>query len=79
MEPDGPWWIGFDCGHAQHDIIPSLVKLQAQLPAELANLLFARCEYRTIDYVRRETNELAAQAELAAKGAVFGRKVEGKQ
>lgn len=71
------WWVGFDCGRGGSDVIPGLIVLP--LPSDLVRRLFKGCEYRTIDYVRNETNELAAQAELAAKGAVFGREVEGEQ
>ena len=61
VEASSQWWIGFDCCHGG-DLVPRLWELMGR--AGLAGF-----QYRDLDYVRRETNELAAQAEVAARGA----------
>lgn len=64
LGPEGSqWWIGFDCGHAW-DIQPGLLAL-------CPDHTWPGCEYRDLAYVRRETNELAAQTEAAAGGSMF--------
>jgi hypothetical protein len=49
------WWLGFDCAHAG-DNTPSTSERLRQYG-----------EYRTIEYVRREVEELAQQAREACK------------
>lgn len=49
-EPDDVWWFGFDCAHA-FDIIPGMQFGTAG----------PRYEYRTLEYVTKEVNQLAEQ------------------
>ena len=59
--PQEVWWFGFDCGHAR-DLAPAIepIFLRAghadDTPPEL------RREYRTLEYVREQVNEMARQA-----------------
>jgi hypothetical protein len=50
-EPDDVWWFGFDCAHAW-DVLPGTLRYGGRLPDSV---------YRTMDYVRRETERLAEQ------------------
>jgi hypothetical protein len=50
-EPDGVWWLGFDCAHGG-DLAPAF---EAALRDVLGD------EYRDLDYVRAECARLAAQ------------------
>lgn len=67
-EPDDVWWLGFDCGHAG-DFIPgiaaSLREIGFKEPydhvAAVGASSFFVDAYRTLDYVRTETNRLAEQ------------------
>lgn len=52
-EPDGRWWLGFDCSHAG-DITPEISKL-------MGYDLDPYSRYRDIEYVRGVTEELARQ------------------
>lgn len=54
-ETDEIWWLGFDCAHA-FDLVPGLV---VRLPGILRESLGG--EYRTIEYVEGEVNQLAEQ------------------
>jgi hypothetical protein len=74
--PDDVWWFGFDCAHAG-DVSPSYVNQRVgqgypwpEAPydhaAAVAADRFDVERYRTLDYVRAETNRLAEQ--LAALG-----------
>lgn len=49
------WWLGFDCAH-YGDMVP---RIHARYPSNLE-------EYRTIEWVRAETERLARQLEVAA-------------
>jgi hypothetical protein len=44
------WWFGFDCAHSQ-DVMPNY-------PSEID---FPGCTYKDIEYVKKETQELAEQ------------------
>lgn len=55
------WWFGFDCGHC-NDICPEIYEHSPGLVAIMQRL---GCEYRTIEYARRNTLLLAAQAAVA--------------
>lgn len=61
-EPDNVWWLGFDCAHAG-DLSPRFRMLDESRPetAIFARLAFSGDVYRTVDYVARETEKLAAQ------------------
>lgn len=63
LEPSSQWWIGFDCCHGG-DLVPALMGM---LPPSVLRGV----EYRDLAYVRKETSELAAQAEIAARGGVW--------
>jgi len=49
--PEGHWWVGFDCAHAG-DITPATTSVCADRSA-------IDEEYRSMEYVRRETKHLA--------------------
>lgn len=55
-EPDDVWWLGFDCAHYL-DLSPAMFTFSSSYPGET---------YRTISYVRSETESLAAQAQAVA-------------
>lgn len=64
-EPDKPtdvWWFGFDCGHS-HDFKPGMLAVDpAPFDWGLERLPEAvRPRYRSLDYVQRECELLAAQ------------------
>lgn len=71
-EPDNVWWFGFDCAHSG-DYSPTYgnrYRRHGEGPYDHAAAVAANSwqvdQYRTIDYVRAETNRLAEQlAELA--------------
>lgn len=71
-ETDDLWWLGFDCAHA-FDLAPGHVALMASIYSEMpAPIREARQamsllghlqdEYRTLEYVEKETADLAWQA-----------------
>jgi hypothetical protein len=71
-EPDEVWWLGFDCGHGG-DYTPTDVEVYGHIRGErydhakaLATNAFFVEVYRTIEYVKAETEQLAEQ--LAALG-----------
>lgn len=53
-EPDDVWWVGFDACHA-FDAWPAL-------------LMSGPVEYRSIDYMREQTESLASQLAAVARG-----------
>jgi hypothetical protein len=53
-EPDGCWWIGFDCAHAG-DLTPGVGRLTGRESA------FEGDQYRDINYVVAECESLASQ------------------
>lgn len=57
-EPDDVWWLGFDCAHVG-DFLPVVAALVGRGP-RMGEL------YKTIHYVRAETERLAEQAKAAA-------------
>jgi hypothetical protein len=64
-EDDCVWWFGFDCAH-YHDLIPEMLRLRESKAYggifNNATEPYTRSEtYRTIEYVRNECRELAAQ------------------
>lgn len=60
-EADDVWWLGFDCGHS-YDLSPAY-------HASFKSFSFsAECVYRDMEYVLKETVELAKQAKAAANG-----------
>ncbi len=64
-EPDDVWWFGFDCGHG-FDIMPGmdarLREIGDRLPMSTFDPLhFPGATYKTLDYVKAETNRLAEQ------------------
>jgi hypothetical protein len=59
-EPDGVVWVGFDCAHAG-DLIFSFVR-----EVRMSGV------YRDVAYARRETEQLAEQAERASVSAGAG-------
>jgi hypothetical protein len=63
-EPDDVWWLGFDCNHSG-DVAPKYEGFDSRLgkPTGWGSLH----EYRTRDYARRQTEQLAEQ--LARPGA----------
>jgi hypothetical protein len=63
-EPDDVWWLGFDCAHAG-DACPSSMawNISRGRPA----LAFYDGHYKSVGYVRAETERLAVQARRAAQ------------
>ena len=55
--PENVWWFGFDCAHLG-DLSPNYAR---------DGFNDACDEYRTLDYVKRETASLAAQLEKSAR------------
>ena len=58
--PDDVWWLGFDMGHAW-DIWPGYVALTRGFALEG----FSGASYKTVEYVRKECESVAAQAKAA--------------
>jgi len=50
-EPDGNWWVGFDCAHLG-DIVPGMKD-------------FGESTYKNMEFVTKELHSLAAQADKA--------------
>lgn len=61
-EPDDVWWLGFDCGHAG-DVMPGMNALMRATgcTASLEFMGEPHAHYRTLEYVRAEVEDLAAQ------------------
>jgi hypothetical protein len=57
---DNDWVIGFDCAHAG-DYVPGLERVRTTSPAERGET------YRNFEWVKAETESLAAQCREAAK------------
>lgn len=58
-EPDDVWWFGFDCAHGD-DVTPGLLRRCGE------HFRLPDSEYCDVEYVKRETEELARQlAEVA--------------
>jgi len=51
QDPDGLWWVGFDCAHAC-DIVPGLQRL-TRIPG---------ATYKTLEFVQRQIVQLMEQA-----------------
>lgn len=56
-EPERVWWLGFDCAHAS-DYAPAF---EARELTRFGFNAFGKGIYRTLNYVRRECADLAAQ------------------
>lgn len=65
-ENDRVWWLGFDCGHYM-DLVPRLVRSMRSVGIDLQDRRERFGEtYKTVDYVRAATTDLAKQlAEVA--------------
>lgn len=63
-QPDHVWWLGWDCAHA-FDLVPYMETYRRKTYEGTGNPLWAEHDfseqYRTLDYVRRETTSLARQ------------------
>lgn len=59
-EPDNVWWLGFDCAHLG-DIVPGMLAFSDRVPSGFSPFE----SYKTLGYVRAETERLAAQAATA--------------
>jgi len=62
--PGDVWWLGFDCAHGGMDHIPGLAT--AMTEAGIKNRQ-SDGQYRTLDYVRAECTNLAAQVAYAGR------------
>jgi hypothetical protein len=75
-EPENLWWLGFDCGHLL-DLSPGII---ADLPKiGLAHHIphhLAEETYRTVEYVRAETERLAEQLAATSPDRVAQADVE---
>lgn len=70
-ESDDVWWLGFDACHAG-DLQPSTRKLLRDLGHEDPSPFVRRADvYRDVEYMRAETEALAAQAARAANAPSF--------
>ena len=58
-DPDGGWWVGFDCAHSGDFTPATAAYLGREFP-------MGHETYRTINYVKHEVEQLAAQAVAAA-------------
>lgn len=65
-ESDDVWWLGFDCAHSW-DVSPGLEANYVRLGLGFS---LSECPtvYRTVEYVRAQVEDLARQAEEAARG-----------
>lgn len=63
-ETDDVWWLGFDCAHSG-DLVAFDLYAEPLLPHEKSFYGLSPDTYRNVDYVRRETECLAAQARAA--------------
>lgn len=77
VEPDGNWWVGFDCGHYM-DAHPGLDALLRSIGHEPTDLGIDIPEaflpsYKPIEYVRQEVatlaDQLASTVRTARKGS----------
>lgn len=68
-ESDDVWWLGFDCGHAW-DKSPGMDATLRKVGVDPVALEASdfRMAYRTLEYVREETENLAEQLAAKAKG-----------
>lgn len=67
-EPDDVWWIGFDCLHLW-DIGPAMEARERALGfPEYRELMSTRRSYKTLEYVRSECTNLAAQVHAQQSG-----------
>lgn len=68
--PAKPWWLGFDCGHAE-DIQPTLEARERKAMGDDYMTSLASSfhpTYRTLGYVQGEVANLAASAKTAEQG-----------
>jgi hypothetical protein len=79
-ESDYPRWVGFDCAHCM-DFVPTMALLRSQLGyEETAMSMLGRFEvYRTIDYVKAETENLAQQIAALARPEAWTEKLQEVQ
>lgn len=65
--PEDVWWLGFDAAHAG-DLCPGLIALELSIPQlkKYGEQCFAEDVYRDVDYMRRETEQLAEQLRFLA-------------
>lgn len=68
-EPPHVFWFGFDTAHAG-DITPGMDAMLATLPGAPFSHLSNPGTYRTLDYVKRETEQLADQI-VGFKGRLY--------
>ena len=78
-EPDDVWWFGFDCGHSM-DIAPEREARDRKRYEQTGDPLWLPLRgpweevYRTVDYAREQTTELARQ--LHEQSLVEGARVD---
>lgn len=67
-EPDDVWWLGFDCAHvldhcpALHAMMRDVALSAGALPAFVTQVAKWPAKYRTLEFVRRQVEELGDQA-----------------
>lgn len=54
QDPDGFWWVGFDCAHCG-DLLPIMTEKLQRFP------MLAEGVYRNLEYVQNQCNWLAEQ------------------
>lgn len=62
-EPEDVWWLGFDCNHSGDLSACDLIELRGQTSRPEG---YWTAHYRTVEYVRRQTELLAEQCKEAA-------------
>lgn len=68
-EPDGVWWLGFDCAHA-FDVSPAMAARERELGLpHLLHLPGPQEQYRHVGYVKTECARLAEQAAAIPAGS----------
>lgn len=67
-EPHEVWWIGFDCGHGGHDVMPFMLSPRHPMAIKQDDPMFKGCEYRTVQYAITNVELLALQVAGARGG-----------
>jgi hypothetical protein len=68
-ESDDVWWLGFDCAHAG-DIVPGLEVTRAMYSTRMPRLNLTgpwQETYKTLEYVKKQTQSLARQLAAMAR------------
>jgi hypothetical protein len=75
-EPDHVWWFGFDCAHC-FDVVPSMQRNMPRALIESDPDDPYTMHYRDVDYVRAESEALAAQLARVYGWVEYRTRLEG--